>query len=194
MQLENATIEELWLGICQGSSAAQRTFYLKTYKLFSSICMRYAPTVEDAEQWVNDGYLKIFASIEKYNNTGSLEGWLKRILVNLCLDNIRQLKAQYNSVHLHTKDPDTSAQHFSVANDALNKLNSKELLDLIQELPTTQRTVFNMYIVEGYSHKEIAEELEIKEANSQWHLNRARKFLKEALEAKKENKIKLVSI
>jgi RNA polymerase sigma-70 factor (ECF subfamily) len=197
MQLEKATIGELWFGICQGNSAAQKAFYMSTYKNFIGICMRYAPQVEDAEQWVNDAYIKIFASTSKYTNVGSLEGWLKRLVVNLCLDNLRQLKAQYNSVHLRTKDPDISAQHFSVANDGLNKLNNDALMLLINALPQTQRTVFNMYVVEGYSHKEIAEELNMKEANSQWHLNRARTFLKESLEAqqqKKTNTIKNIAI
>jgi RNA polymerase sigma factor (sigma-70 family) len=194
MAIEKATIEELWFGICQGDSAAQKAFYMTTYKQFMNICLRYAPQVEDAEQWVNDGYIKIFSSTDKYTNTGSLEGWLKKLLVNLCLDNLRQVKSQHNSVHLHVKDPEISAQHFSVANDGLNKINNDALMQLIYKLPTTQRAVFNMFIVEGYSHKEIAEQLGIKEANSQWHLNRARTFLKEALENKEIKTKQIVNI
>jgi RNA polymerase sigma-70 factor (ECF subfamily) len=145
------------------------------------ICARYAPTLDDAELWVNDAYLKIFANYQKYTNTGSLDGWLKRLVVNTCLDNLRHQKAQYNSVHLHTKDTDSITQDYSTCNNALLQMDSDALLGIIQTLPTTQRTVFNMYAIEGYSHKEIAQQLNMKEANSQWHLNQARNFLKAKL-------------
>jgi RNA polymerase sigma factor (sigma-70 family) len=151
------------------------------------ICNRYAPTLEEAEQWINDAYVKIFINFEKYNNTGSLEGWLKRLVVNTCLDNLRNLKTQYNSVHLYTKDETAIPQDYSTCNNAILEMDSSELLDLIQKLPSTQRTIFNMYAIEGYSHKEIAEQLGIKEANSQWHLNQARNSLKEKLSHLKKN-------
>jgi RNA polymerase sigma factor (sigma-70 family) len=186
MNSSSITLESLWPRICEGESAAQKQFYMNTYSLFMSICMRYAPATEDAEQWVNDGYIKIFNNADKYQNNGSLEGWLKRLIVNNCLDNLRQLKTQYNSVHLRTKDPDNYQQHFYTANDALLQLESVELLSIINELPPTQKTIFNMYAIEGYSHKEIAEQLGIKEANSQWHLNRARNFLKDKINSKKK--------
>jgi RNA polymerase sigma factor (sigma-70 family) len=186
MHSSNSNIDQLWQGLCQGNALSQKEFYKETYGLFMSICMRYAPATEDAEQWVNDGYIKIFNNTAKYNNSGSLEGWLKRLMVNNCLDNLRQLKTQYNSVHLRTKDPDNYQYTFTTANEGLLEMDSKEILNLINELPMTQKTVFNMYAIEGYSHKEIAENLGIKEANSQWHLNRARNFLKDKIVSKKK--------
>jgi RNA polymerase sigma factor (sigma-70 family) len=151
-------------------------------------CSRYAPNAEEAEQWVNDSYVKVFTNCIKYNNSGSLEGWLKRLIVNTCLDNLRQLKTQYNSVHLHTKEETAIPQDYSTVNQAILKMNSVDLLELIQQLPNTQRTIFNMYALEGYSHKEIAEQLGVKESNSQWHLNQARNFLKNKLDIKKKFK------
>jgi RNA polymerase sigma factor (sigma-70 family) len=180
-------LEEIWEGVCLQDAGMQRKFYNHTYKLFMGLCVRYAPTMEEAEQWVNDGYVKIFTNCDKYTSIGSLEGWLKRLVVNTCLDNLRQLKTQYNSVHLRTKDTDAIPQDYSTCNEAILNMNSAELLGIIQQLPNTQRTVFNMYAIEGYSHKEIAEELNIKEANSQWHLNQARNFLKSKLSNQKKN-------
>jgi RNA polymerase sigma factor (sigma-70 family) len=172
------SLEQIWEGVCEGNALMQRKFYNHTYSLFMQICTRYAPSNDDAQQWLNDGYMKIFGNPSKYNFQGSLEGWLKRVMVNNCLDNLRQLKTAYNSVHLYTKDETAIPQDYSAYNDALLELDSKELLNIIQQLPATQRTVFNMYALEGFSHKEIGEHLGIKEANSQWHLNQARNYLK----------------
>jgi RNA polymerase sigma factor (sigma-70 family) len=151
------------------------------------LCSRYAPSIEEAEQWINDGYVKIFTNYEKYNHTGSLEGWLKRLIVNTCLDNLRNLKTQYNSVHLYHKDETAIPQDYSTCNQAILDIDSSDLITIIQQLPNTQRTVFNMYAIEGYSHKEIADALGIKEANSQWHLNQARNALKEKINIQKKN-------
>ncbi len=161
--------------------------------MFMQICIRYASNVEDAEQWCQDGYVKIFTNCSKYNNIGSLEGWLKRIMVNTCLDNLRQQKTQYNSVHLHTKQEEAIPQDYSTYNDAALKMDSNEILQFIQQLPNTQRTVFNLYAIEGYNHKEIADALGIKESNSQWHLNQARNFLKNKLPLQKKNNKSLVT-
>jgi RNA polymerase sigma factor (sigma-70 family) len=183
------TIEEIWAGVRTGHAAMQRQLYHSTYKLMMGICCRYANTAEDAEQWVHDGYIKIFQNAEKYSDKGSLEGWLKRIMVNTCLDNLRALKAQYNAPNLYAKDTSAIGQDYSTANDAILKMNAESLLQLINQLPSTQRTIFNMYAVDGYSHKEIAQQLNIKEANSQWHLNQARNYLKGKLEHINKKKV-----
>jgi RNA polymerase sigma factor (sigma-70 family) len=182
MTQETLTLEQIWLGVRQGKASMQRQLYHQTYKVMMGICCRYALTVEDAEQWVNDGYVKIFNNCEKYSDKGSLEGWLKRIMVNTCLDNLRAIKAQYNAPHLFTKETTAIGQDYSTANNALLAINAKDLLHLVNQLPSTHRTVFNMYAIDGFSHKEIATELGIKEANSQWYLNQARNVLKGKLD------------
>jgi RNA polymerase sigma factor (sigma-70 family) len=182
MTQETLTLEQIWIGVRQGSAAMQRQLYHSTYKLMMGICCRYALTVEDAEQWVHDGYVKIFNNSEKYGDKGSLEGWLKRIMVNTCLDNLRATKAQYNAPHLFTKETTAIGQDYSTANNALLAIEANDLLQLVNQLPSTHRTVFNMYAVDGFSHKEIATHLGIKEANSQWYLNQARNTLKTKLE------------
>jgi RNA polymerase sigma factor (sigma-70 family) len=175
------SIEDMWQGILAGNASMQRMLYMHTYKTMMSLCCRYATNAEDAEQWVNDGYVKVFTNSNKFDGKGSLEGWIKRIMVNTCLDNLRKLKAQYNAPHLYTKETTAIGHDFSTVNDAINNINAKELLNVIQQLPDTQRMVFNMYAIEGFSHKEIAQQLGLKEANSQWHLNQARNFLKNKL-------------
>jgi RNA polymerase sigma factor (sigma-70 family) len=172
------SIEEIWDGVIAGQAAMQKQLYTITYKTMMTICNRYATTLEDAEQWVHDGYVKIFTLTDKYANTGSLEGWMRRIMVNTCLDNLRTLKAQYNAPHLRTKETAAIGHDYSTANEALLDMQAEHLMLHIQALPATQKTVFNMYALDGYSHKEIAQHLGMKESNSQWHLNQARHFLK----------------
>jgi RNA polymerase sigma-70 factor (ECF subfamily) len=159
----------------------QKELYNTTYSKFMAICIRYATTTEDAEQWLHDGYVKIFNQTEKYNGVGNLEGWLRKIITNTCLDNLRQLKTQYNSMHFHTKQVSDAAYSYTAANDALLKMDATNVLQLVNSLPLTQKMVFNLYALDGYSHKEVAEQLNITEANSQWHLNQARQTLKKKL-------------
>jgi RNA polymerase sigma factor (sigma-70 family) len=172
------SIEEIWEGVIAGQATMQRQLYTVTFKTMMGICNRYATTLEDAEQWVHDGYVKIFTLTEKYANTGSLEGWMRRIMVNTCLDNLRTVKAQYNAPHLRTKETAAIGHDYSTANEALLDMQAEHLMLHIKALPATQKTVFNMYALDGYSHKEIALQLGMKESNSQWHLNQARQFLK----------------
>jgi RNA polymerase sigma factor (sigma-70 family) len=172
------SIEEIWEGVIAGQATMQRQLYTITFKTMMGICNRYATTLEDAEQWVHDGYVKIFTLTEKYANTGSLEGWMRRIMVNTCLDNLRTVKAQYNAPHLRTKETAAIGHDYSTANEALLDMQAEHLMLHIKALPATQKTVFNMYALDGYSHKEIALQLGMKESNSQWHLNQARQFLK----------------
>jgi RNA polymerase sigma factor (sigma-70 family) len=159
----------------------QKLLYTQTYSKFMAICLRYASTAEDAEQWLHDGYLKIFNHTEKYSGSGNLEGWLRKVITNTCLDNLRQQKTQYNSMHFHTKEITDSSFSYAACNEALLKLDSQKILQLIQALPQTQKLVFNLYAIDGYSHKEVAQQLNISEANSQWHLNQARQSLKKNL-------------
>jgi RNA polymerase sigma factor (sigma-70 family) len=179
-QLQDS-IESIWQGVLAGQASMQRKLYNCTFKTMMNVCARYATTLEDAEQWVNDGYIKIFTNTDKFAGKGSVEGWMRRIMVNTCLDNLRQNKAQFNAPNMRTKDTAAIGFDYSTANEALQEINAEHLLIHVQNLPHTQRTIFNLYAMDGYSHKEIAQELGIKETNSQWHLNQARNILKEKI-------------
>ena len=126
---------------------------------------------DDAKDALQEGFIKIFRNIKKYAFTGSFEGWLKRIIVNTSIEQIRKRK-----MHLNIEDINIDKPGF--ANEMqLNTIDSDKILALVQKLPSGYRTVFNMYCVDGYSHKEIAKELGVSESTSKSQLFKARKML-----------------
>lgn len=143
--------------------------------------MRYSGSLHDAEQCLNDAFYKIFTRTSSYNQAGSFEGWMKRVLVNTCLDWIKSRKSvaglKFVEVDEHTGLP----QQVHMGNDALQQLGFNEIISAMQRLPETYRTVFNLHVFEGYTHKEIATLLSVKEGTSHWYLNQARELLKKEL-------------
>ena|SRR6218665_3952102 len=159
----------------------QREFYYFYYPVLMRLAIRYAGSREDAEQWVHDAFLKIFNSLDQYSNLGSFEGWIKKITVRVCIDNLRKNNAQKNEVELNTvyKDQDLADDAGYIHNEVVSKMSAESILALMNTLPEKQKTVFNLHIFEEYSHKEIAALLAITENNSYWLLHQARKNLKE---------------
>jgi RNA polymerase sigma-70 factor (ECF subfamily) len=159
----------------------QREFYYFYFPVLMRLAIRYASCREDAEQWVHDAFLKIFGSLEKYSNLGSFEGWIKKITVRICLDNLRKNNTQKNEVELNTiyPDKDLSDSAGYINHDMVMKMSTESILVLLNTLPEKQKTVFNLHVFEDYSHKEIAALLDITENNSYWLLHQARKNLKE---------------
>lgn len=183
------TEQDIIEGCRRNERTLQEYLYKKYYSLFLKLCARYAKDMHDAEQLVQDGYLKIFNHMNDYSGKGSFEGWMRRIVVNTCLD---YLKSKYlkNSMQLHFPNEISDSGTFSVNNTALDKIALKDLLGIIQTLPPMSRTVFNLFVFEGYSHKEIGKILEMSEGTSQWHVNNARKSLQQKIKANQlvENK------
>lgn len=125
---------------------------------------------------LNDAFFKIFTKMESYSGAGSFEGWMKRIVVNTVTDHLRR----------HIKDREVYhaaelPEEVSVNENIIGRLSYKELLAVVHELPDMQRAVFNLHVFEELKHKDIAETLGISEVNSRWHLNDARKRLKEKI-------------
>lgn len=183
------TEKEIIEGCRRNERVFQEHLYKNYYNMFLKVCARYARDMEDAEQLMQDGFLKIFSHIGDFGFKGSFEGWMRRIIVNTCLD---YLKSKYlkNSMQLRFGPEITENEVFSVRNDALDNLRLKEILDLIQQLPPMSRVVFNLFVFEGYAHKEIARMLDMSEGTSQWHVNNARKLLKAQLKNEKSKKLK----
>jgi RNA polymerase sigma-70 factor, ECF subfamily len=152
-----------------------KTFYSKMFH----VCYRYASSYEEAQDMLNEGYLKIFSNLTKYKNEGSFEAWMKRVMANAALDYQRKHKSNIDTVDYDSVEA-TSMLHFD-ENNAISKISSDELMMLIQTLPFMSRSVFNLYVFEDYSHAEIAEILQIKEGTSHWHLNFARTKLKQLI-------------
>lgn len=171
--------EELISGCVEGNRYAQKVLYEKYRSLMFAICMRYAKNKDEAEDVMIDGFMKIFTKIKEFRKEGSFEGWLKRIMVNSAINNYRSnLKHYYNS----QLDDDDNYLEIKDETDIFKKTYSAEyLIRMIQELPVGYRIVFNMYEIEGYSHKEIAEVLDISVSTAKTQLFHAKKTLKNKL-------------
>lgn len=157
------------LEACKGQNrAAQKELY-ETYKstLFR-ICLRYAPGREEAEDMLQEGFIRIFKSIHTWQPLGSFEGWIKKIMLNVVLENHRKNLSKGRNEELKHADS------FSDDSDSISQIASQELLAMVQSLPSGYRTVFNLFAIEGYSHAEIAELLNISEGTSKSQYSRAR--------------------
>lgn len=185
------TEKEIIEGCRRNERVFQEHLYKHYYNLFLKVCARYARDMEDAEQLMQDGFLKIFNRIGDFGFKGSFEGWMRKIMVNTCLD---YLKSKYlkQSMQVQLGAEITEREVFSVRNDALGNLRLREILHLIQQLPPMSRVVFNLFVFEGYAHKEIARMLDMSEGTSQWHVNNARKLLKVQLKNEKQQNPKVV--
>lgn len=157
---------------CQnGDAKAQEQLYNAYSARMYAICLRYMGNVDDAKDALQEGFIKVFRNLSKYAFTGSFEGWLKRIFVNTSIEQLRKRKQ-------HT---DIEQAPEGLAQLDLHTIDSEKILDVVQKLPAGYRTVFNMYCVDGYSHKEIAEQLSISESTSKSQLFKARKLLQDWL-------------
>lgn len=136
--------------------------------------MRYARSRQEAEDFLQDGFIKVFDNIKKFNYSGSFEGWVRRIMVNSALKNYR--KASFHNEIMPEEEIEMGFDQGIV-----NKISEKELLELISKLPDGYRMVFNLFAIEGYEHKEIAEMMGINEGTSRSQLNKARHWLQKEL-------------
>jgi RNA polymerase sigma-70 factor (ECF subfamily) len=140
--------------------------------------MRYAKSKDEAEDILQMGMIRTFKSIDSYSGIGSFEGWMKRIMVNIAVDNFRK-----NNKHYHHHDIDEINGHSAIVIELPDSLEVKEILSTIQKLPDGYRMVFNLFAIEGYSHKEISKKLGISESTSKTQLMKARKSLQKKLQA-----------
>jgi RNA polymerase sigma-70 factor (ECF subfamily) len=143
-----------------------------------AICMRYASNKTEAEDMLQESFLTIFNKIDSYRYQGSFEGWLKRITVNTAINIIRKNARSLQMTMTKDEYHEVVAQE----SDVISQMSEKDILNCIQHLPSGYRTVFNLYVIEGYKHKEIAEMLNISENTSRTQLIKARKALKLEME------------
>jgi len=170
--------EQHIISLCkQGDRAAQKVLYDRLSSRMFPVCLRYMGNREAAEDILQEGFISLFSKLDSYSGEGSFEGWARKVFVNTALMTLRK-----NDVMRQSEDIETAWSVSSEDPGALQKISYNELMGLIAALPAGFRTVFNMFVVEGYSHKEIAGELGITEATSRSQLQRARVIL--------QNKIK----
>ncbi len=137
--------------------------------------MRYAAGRMEAEDILQDGFIKVFDNISRFKMEGSLEGWVRRIMVNTAINKIRSNKVRFEEINDSTHESELYDQN------AIDKMSEQDILKLINQMPQGYRYVFNMYAIEGYSHKEIADSLGIEEASSRSQYAKAKKYLQQQI-------------
>lgn len=171
------------LNLCiKGDRQAQNTLYQSLSPVLLAICRRYLKVHTEAEDILVETFVKIFQNLPKFNHAGSFEGWCKRIAVNECLMHLRKRKNFALSIEYAQFVPENSIE-------VHDQMSYNELILLLDELPIGYRTIFNLYVIEGYKHKEIAEQLGISINTSKSQLIHAKKRLKTLIKKKQSNKI-----
>jgi RNA polymerase sigma-70 factor (ECF subfamily) len=179
------TLDELIEGCLREERLAQKRLYERYFTKLMGVSMRYASCHDEAMEILNNGFFKIFTSIEQFNKSGgNFEGWMYRIVVNTALDHLRK-----EIKHRHTEEE--KAVFVEASGDVLSDLQAEEIIALINQLTPAYRAVFNLYVVEGFTHSEIAERLNITEGTSKSNLAKARinlqKLLKQAMKVNPQN-------
>ena len=184
MQLKSdEKFHNIILGCCKSNRSAQNALYRKFYPYGMSICIRYVNNESEAILVLNDGFLKVFRNIKKYNTEQPFKPWFRKIVVNTAINYIKSQKKYKMEIDLE------EAKNVPTTEDILSQINYKELMELIQTLTSGYRTVFNMYVIDGYKHQEISEKLGITVSTSKSNLSRARVKLQELV----NNKLKSVN-
>jgi RNA polymerase sigma-70 factor (ECF subfamily) len=151
----------------------QQELYQRFASKMYGVCLRYAGSAEEAEDVLQEGFIKVFNKIGSFRGDGSFEGWIRRIFVNTAIEYYR--KKIYLQPITEYEEDTLEGKYLSV----LDKLEEKDIIQLVQQLSPGYRTVFNMYVIEGYSHKQIAEALGISEGTSKSQLSRAKQILQD---------------
>lgn len=167
---------------CKNRDAeAQREVYRRYASTFMAVCMRYARNREEAEDLLQDGFIRIFDYLHQYRCEGSLEGWARRVMVTTCINHTRTRHRELEKEGLDEFHEQTLGDGFT---DYAIRFELKELMAMVQELPNQYRTVFNLFVIDGYNHQEIADMLGISQGSSKSNLSRARAILQKRITAK----------
>ena len=167
--------EVLLQGCLQEDRLAQRYLYDRYAGYMMGVCMRYASCRDEAMEMLNAGFYKVFQNISQFESRGALKGWIAKVIMYTCIDWVRS-QATYR------KRMDYEAERdIPIDNLALQHLAVEDLLEKVQALPPATRMVFSLYVLEGYTHKEISAELGISDGTSKWHLSEAKKRLQKMI-------------
>ena len=166
----------------KGDRHSQNELYRLFAPVMFTVCLRYGKDRHEAEEILQEGFIKVFSALQQYRNEGSLEGWIRRVIVTTALQRLRR----HTPLHAVLPVEDDTYSDVAGSETIESNLNAKELLALVQALPLMYRTVFNLYVFEGYQHKEIAELLRISEGTSKSNLYDARQWLKQKIAARNQ--------
>ncbi|SHL92200.1 RNA polymerase sigma-70 factor, ECF subfamily [Chitinophaga jiangningensis] len=173
--MHDSTINELIAGCCKKNRSSQEALYRNFFGYAMSIAMRYAHQRDEAIEILNDAFLKVFQHIQTFDTNRSFKSWLAKIIVNTAIDYLRKQKK------IAFTEEISAGVELSIADSIVDKLSYNELLQLVQALPPSYRTVFNLYVMDGFQHQEIARMLSISEGTSKSNLFKAKKILKEKI-------------
>lgn len=168
--------QELVSGCLKGDREAQKELFKRYAGKMMTVCRRYFASTEEAEDILQEGFIKVFERLHQWQGTGALGGWIRIIMVNTALTQIRSQKKWKDSTSI-----DAVEQKDSESVTALEHLQAEEILQVIAQMPTGYRTVFNLFAIEGYGHKEIAEMLGISENTSKTQFLKSKEWLKKTL-------------
>lgn len=179
------TISQQLIEDCaKGNRKAQFQLYKSCFSLLMSVCMRYRKNENDAAEILNVGFLKILNNLDKYKSGVPFEAWIRRIMINTLIDDFRKNRKVRELIeHTDFEHEEIFTDQVDY-NEADKAFDASDLQALIQKLPPMSKKVFNLYAIDGYSHKEVGELLGISDGTSKWHLSFARKKLQEMLKNK----------
>ncbi|WP_146895657.1 RNA polymerase sigma factor [Adhaeribacter aerolatus] len=166
-------LPEVLAGCLKGKQSAQRQLFEQYYSFAKSICLRYAANTEEAEEMLNDGFLKVLAKLPYYDPSQPFEAWFRTVVVRTSIDYYRRNHLRISIIDIQ------DAPEIQFDDELIQKLSADEIMALVQKLPPAYRTAFSLYVVDGYSHAEIAEMLGINEGTSRSNLAKARLKLQE---------------
>jgi RNA polymerase sigma factor (sigma-70 family) len=173
---EEQDIDKIISNCKAGNRKAQEQLYRSYYRVMMNLCLRYTKNESDALEVLNTGFYKVFKNIHRYDAIkAELYTWIRTIIINSCLDHIK-IKA----VNLETHELEQAAK-IHVSPEAISNLSTVEILELVRQLPLATQAVFNLYVMEGYKHHEIAILTGMSEGTSKWHLSDARKKLQKLI-------------
>lgn len=172
MDKDGEDINSIISGCKRSDRRSQELLYRNFYGTMMSFCLRYTQNGQDALEILNTGFYKVFKNIHQYDeNKAALYTWIRTIILNTCIDFIKKKNGRIVQQELD------QAAGIDLPPDVFSRMSSADILKLIRRLSPATQTVFNLYVMEGYAHKEIAQMLQISEGTSKWHLSEARKQL-----------------
>jgi RNA polymerase sigma factor (sigma-70 family) len=179
MDLSKKQTTKLTVGCARNERIAQEALYKAFYAQMLRICYRYLKTKDQAEDALNQGFLKVFQNIKTFDvNKGELGAWICTIMIRTAIDcNRKELKFSTDVYH-----DEQQTDEFFIHPEVISKLYAQDILKNIQQLPDATQVIFNLSVIDGYSHKEISEQLKITESTSRWHLSEAKKKLRDLLQ------------
>ncbi|MEQ1798286.1 MAG: sigma-70 family RNA polymerase sigma factor [Lacibacter sp.] len=170
------TEEAILQGCLKNQPVAQQELYSRYSPKMLSVCYRFARNREDAEDMLQEGFIRVFTQIHQFQSKGSFEGWIRRIIVHTCINHLKKHKKFNDSVDI------TQAQTVSVREDSVPSIiQAKQVIECIRTLPLGYRTVLNLFAIDGYTHREIANMLDIEESTSRSQYTRAKAMLEQIL-------------